>query len=73
MQIQISWLTDLDLHCLLRQGMLCSAREVLNSYFFKSLKFSLGLFTYSLFISIRLICLNAEFSHMRVSRELFVR
>ena len=30
-QIQISWLlqkpTDLDLHCLLRQGMLCSARE----------------------------------------------
>ena len=31
MQIQISWLlkkpTDLDLHCLLRQGMSCSARE----------------------------------------------
>ena len=30
-QIQISWLlqkpTDLDLHCLLRQGMSCSARE----------------------------------------------
>ena len=29
-QIQISWLqkpTDLDLHCLLRQDMLCSARE----------------------------------------------
>ena len=34
MQIQISWLlqkpTDLDLHCLLRQGMSCSAREGLN-------------------------------------------
>ena len=31
MQIQISWLlqkpTDLDLHCLLRQGMSCLARE----------------------------------------------
>ena len=31
MQTQISWLfqkpTDLDLHCLLRQGMSCSARE----------------------------------------------
>ena len=31
MQFQISWLlkkpTDLDLHCLLRQGILCSARE----------------------------------------------
>ena len=31
MQIQISWLlqkpTDLDLHCLLRQGMSCSTRE----------------------------------------------
>ena len=37
MQIQISWLlqkpTDLDLHCLLRQGMLCSAREGLRSTF----------------------------------------
>ena len=35
MQIQISWLlkkpTDLDLHCLLRQGMSCSAREVMFS------------------------------------------
>ena len=34
MQIQISWLlqkpTDLDLHCLLRQGMSCSAREGLR-------------------------------------------
>ena len=34
MQIQISWLlqkpTDLDLHCLLRQGMPCSAREGLR-------------------------------------------
>ena len=34
MQIQISWLlqkpTDLDLHCLLRQGTSCSAREGLN-------------------------------------------
>ena len=34
MQIQISWLlqkpTDLDLHCLLRQGMSCSAREGLS-------------------------------------------
>ena len=34
MQIQISWLlqkpTDLDLHCLLRQGMLCSAKEGLK-------------------------------------------
>ena len=33
MQIQISWLlqkpTDLDLHCLLRQGMSCSARKAL--------------------------------------------
>ena len=33
-QIQISWLlkkpTDLDLHCLLRQGMSCSAREGLK-------------------------------------------
>ena len=33
MQIQISWLlqkpTDLDLHCLLRHGMSCSAREEL--------------------------------------------
>ena len=33
-QIQISWLlqkpTDLDLHCLLRQGMACSAREGLK-------------------------------------------
>ena len=31
MQIQISWLlqkpTDLDLHCLLRKGMTCLARE----------------------------------------------
>ena len=31
MQIKISWLlkkpTDLDLHCLLRQGMSCSAKE----------------------------------------------
>ena len=31
MQIQISWLfqkpTDLDLHCFLKQGMSCSARE----------------------------------------------
>ena len=25
--------TDLDLHCLLRQGMSCSAREELNIYF----------------------------------------
>ena len=34
-QIQISWLlqkpTDLDLHCLLRQGMSCSAREGLRN------------------------------------------
>ena len=34
MQIQISWLllkpTDLDLHCLLRQGMSCSTREGLK-------------------------------------------
>ena len=34
MQIQISWLlqkpTDLDLHCLLRQGMSCSGREGLR-------------------------------------------
>ena len=34
MLIQVSWLlqkpTDLDLHCLLRQGMSCSAREGLN-------------------------------------------
>ena len=34
MQIQISWLlkkpTDLNLHCLLRQGMSCSAREGLR-------------------------------------------
>ena len=34
MQIQISWLlqkpTDLDLHCLLRQGMSCSAKEGLK-------------------------------------------
>ena len=34
MQIQISWLlqkpTDLDLHCLLRQDMSCSAREGLR-------------------------------------------
>ena len=34
MQIQISWLlqksTDLDLHCLLTQGMSCSAREGLK-------------------------------------------
>ena len=34
MQVQISWLlqkpTDLDLHCLLRQGMSCSARDGLN-------------------------------------------
>ena len=34
-QIQISWLlqkpTDLDLHCLLRQGMTCSARDGLNN------------------------------------------
>ena len=34
MQIQISWLlqkpADLDLHCLLRKGMSCSAREGLN-------------------------------------------
>ena len=34
MQIKISWLlqkpTDLDLHCLLRQGMSCSAREGLK-------------------------------------------
>ena len=30
--MQISWLlpTDLDLHCLLRQGVLCSAKEGLN-------------------------------------------
>ena len=37
MQIQISWLlqkqTDLDLHCLLRQGMLCSAIEGLGTPF----------------------------------------
>ena len=35
MQIQIIWLlqksTDLDIHCLLRQGMLCSAREGLRA------------------------------------------
>ena len=35
MQIQISWLlqkpTDLDLHCLLRQGMSCSARGGLKA------------------------------------------
>ena len=34
MQIQIIWLlkkpTDLDLHCLLKQGMSCSAKEGLN-------------------------------------------
>ena len=40
MQIQISWLlqkpTDLDLHCLLRQGMSCSAREGLR-FFHKSI------------------------------------
>ena len=33
--MQISWLlqkpTDLDLHCLLRQAMSCSAREGLNT------------------------------------------
>ena len=38
LQIQISWLLqkppDLDLHCLLRQGMLCSAREGLNFFLF---------------------------------------
>ena len=38
MKIQISWLfqkpTDLDLHCLLRQGMSCSAREGLSSVAF---------------------------------------
>ena len=37
-QIQIGWLlqkqTDLDLNCLLRQGMSCSARKGLNNYFF---------------------------------------
>ena len=42
MQIQISWLlkkpTDLDLHCLLRQGMSCSAREGLNSNLFGKIK-----------------------------------
>ena len=36
MQIQISWLlkkpTDLDLHCLLTQGMSCSAREGLRMF-----------------------------------------
>ena len=36
MQIQISWLlqkpADLEIHCLLRQGMSCSAREGLKSY-----------------------------------------
>ena len=36
-QIQIGWLlqkpTDLDLHCLLRQGMSCSAREGLNWFY----------------------------------------
>ena len=36
-QIQISWLlqkpTDLDLHCLLRQGMSCLAREGLRKIF----------------------------------------
>ena len=36
MQIQISWFlqkpTDLDLHCLQRQGVSCSAREGLNSF-----------------------------------------
>ena len=35
-QIQVSWLlqkpTDLDLHCLLRQGMSCSAREELRTH-----------------------------------------
>ena len=39
MQILISWPlqkpTDLDLHCLLRQGMLCLAREGLNKYMYK--------------------------------------
>ena len=36
MQIQISWLlqkpADLDLHCLLRQGMSCSAKERLMRF-----------------------------------------
>ena len=41
MQIQISWLlqkpTELDLHCLLRQGMSCSAREGLSpAVFYKA-------------------------------------
>ena len=54
MQIQISWLlqkpTDLDLHCLLRQGMSCLAREGLrcpniyskcsNTYIIKTLSFA---------------------------------
>ena len=40
MQIQISWLlqkpTDLDLHCLLRQGIFCSAREGLTLTIFRT-------------------------------------
>ena len=49
MQIQISWLlqkpTDLDLHCLLRQGMSCSAREglMLNLLGKKLSRWNLGL------------------------------
>ena len=42
MQIQISWLlqkpTDLDLHCLLRQDMSCSAREGLKCFLPPSVK-----------------------------------
>ena len=47
----------------------------LKSYFLKSLKSTLVLVIYSLFISLRvcrLICLNAEFSVISVSKELFV-
>ena len=40
MQIEISWLlqkpTDLDLHCLLIQGMSCSARKGLKKIFSKN-------------------------------------
>ena len=47
MQIQISWLlqkpTDLDLHCLLRQGMSCSAREELKCCLLKFLPSMLSL------------------------------
>ena len=47
MQIQISWLlqkpTDLDLHCLLNQGMSCSARE--DSFCLSSVDAERNLFT----------------------------